>query len=269
MGQALGLRGALGSAQRAASPPQGTALPHNRCSHMTRPVALFIAAERMEFEGGLRFVRPTPLDWGLRFACEAELNGSTALFVAHGPGMQLAGFAADAVRQRVKPDLVVSTGFCGALDPELNCGDILIATSVIDVENGRTFAARTPERGCSSAKTGALVCSNRVAVSVEDKRQLAQTGARAVEMESGAIAWRAGIWGAPFYCIRAVSDAATDTLPIDFNRMRDAAGRFNRASIVTAALMRPWTGIPGLLRLSSGCRKASTSLGEFFANCRL
>jgi adenosylhomocysteine nucleosidase len=236
---------------------------------MTPPVILFIAAERMEFDGLLRFVSSHPLDWGLQFACEGELNGSTAFFVAHGPGMQLAGFAADAVRQRVKPDLVISTGFCGALDPELNCGDILIATSVIDLESGRTYPARAPERGCSSAKTGAVVSSQRVAVSADEKKRLAQTGALAVEMEAGAIAWRAGIWGVPFCCIRAVSDEAGETLPIDFNRMRDAAGRFSRARIAAAALVRPWSGIPGLLRLGRGCRKASGSIGDFFANCRL
>ena len=235
---------------------------------MPERLTLFVAAEKREFDGILQIVSPHPLHWGLQFACEAEFNGSIAVFVANGPGVDLAGAAADAVRQRVKPDTVVSTGFCGALDRDLNLGDILIATSVLDIGNGRMYPALQP-RESAQVRSGAVVCSPRVAVTRDEKRELRATGAVAVEMEASAIASRAHQWRAGFYCIRAVTDLADQDFPVDFNRMRDRAGRFSRSRIAAAAIARPWSRIPGLIGLERGCRAASRSLGEFFANCTL
>lgn len=231
-------------------------------------LALFVAAEAREFAGVLKLVRSNPLNWGLQFASKADLNGMEAVLVADGPGMQLAGAAADVARRHVRPDVVVSTGFCGAVDPELETGEVLIATAVNDKENDKTYAARQP-RDCDAAQTGCVVSVSRVANSVADKRDLFEAGARAVEMEAGAVAARAAIWGVPFYCIRAVLDTAADGFGIDFNRMRDEKGRFSRGRIVTAALARPWSGLPLLLKLDRNSRRAADSLGEFFANCRL
>ncbi len=88
-------------------------------------------------------------------------------------------------------------------------------------------------------------------------------------MESAAIARKAAEWGVPFYAIRAVSDTALEDMPLDFNLYRDAAGRFSRTRIALAALARPFTRVPALLRLDRNCRIAAESLGDFFADCRL
>jgi len=98
---------------------------------------------------------------------------------------------------------------------------------------------------------------------------LGETGAAAVDMESAALSKKAAEWGVPFYAIRAVSDRAEEDMPLDFNTYRDAAGRFSRARIALAALARPFTTIPALLRLDRNCRIAADSLGDFFADCRL
>ena len=89
-----------------------------------------------------------------------------------------------------------------------------------------------------------------------------------MEMEAAAVAARALTWDVPFYCIRSVSDTASEGFEIDFNRMRDSHGRFSRSRIVLAALSKPWTRIPSLLRLERSCRRASESLGDFLADCR-
>jgi hypothetical protein len=65
-----------------------------------------------------------------------------------------------------------------------------------------------------------------------------------------------------------VSDVAGEDLPLDFNRYRDADGRFNRARIALAAMGRPFSVLPGLLRLDRNCRRAAERLGEFLANCQ-
>jgi adenosylhomocysteine nucleosidase len=228
---------------------------------------LMVAAEAREFDGLLSKFPGRRLAWGLQFASETEFNGNRAFLVADGAGMQLAGAAADIARRQIRPDVVVSTGFCGGLDPKLELGDVLVASAIVDSENGKRYSPAVLETGRAFEK-GELLSLNRVANTAEEKLRLRQTGARAVEMEAAAVAARALVWDVPLYCVRTVSDTASDSLGIDFNRMRDGAGRFSRGRIALSALARPWSRIPALLRLDRGCRKASMSLGDFLANCR-
>jgi hypothetical protein len=87
-------------------------------------------------------------------------------------------------------------------------------------------------------------------------------------MEASTVGSWAKAQSIPFYCVRVVSDRAGDVLPMDMNLMRDREGRFDRLRIAGHALMKPWTRIPGLLKLDRDCRVAEDKLGEFFANCR-
>ena len=152
-------------------------------------------------------------------------------------------------------DGIVSTGFCGALDPALGVGDIVVSGDV--VASPRPFVR------------GEILSLDRVAVTAVEKRLLRErTGAAAVEMESAAVAAKAREWGVPFRCIKVVSDTAAEDLPLDFNLYRDAAGRFSRSRIALAAMRRPFSAIPKLLRLDRNCRHAAEKLGEFFADCQ-
>jgi len=184
------------------------------------------------------------LDWAAEFAGEAEGNGDRFILLANGPGTRLVELA---LTKRVDVDGLISTGFCGALDPNLRVGDIF-----------------------RSQESGRLLCADRVAVTAREKRELREkTGAAAVDMESAAVAKKAAEWGVPFQAIRVVSDTAHEDMPLDFNLYRDREGRFSRTRIGLAAMARPFTRVPALLRLDRNCRIAAESLGNFFADSRL
>jgi len=87
-------------------------------------------------------------------------------------------------------------------------------------------------------------------------------------MEAAALAERAESWGVPFYCVRIVTDTASEALPVDFNAYRDADGRFSRSRILLAALRRPGVLVPRLMQFNRRCRDASAVLGDFVASCR-
>jgi hypothetical protein len=107
-----------------------------------------------------------------------------------------------------------------------------------------------------------------VAVSAAEKAQLFEsTGARVTEMEAAAVADEAQRRDVPFYCVRVVSDAASDTMPLDFNLYRAPSGRFRRGRIIGAALARP-TSIRGLMRLNTDSLRAARRLGDFLVYCR-
>jgi len=223
---------------------------------------VFIAAEAAEFSGILRHASSVEtLDWPLRFARQGILNGRRAVFAAHGPGPQLAAQVAREAAKRLKNvEAFISTGFCGALDAELRPGDIVIGNYV----NGE--AVRTPEIDIGHTQAP-VVSEDRVACTVEEKRALRKRG-NAVEMEAAGVLNVADELRVPFYCVRAVTDAADEALPLDFNIYRDKAGRFSRPRIVIAACRRPMRTFPALMRLQKNCKSAAAALGDFVANCR-
>ena len=215
---------------------------------------LMVAAEPREFDGILKRARGAePLDWpGAAYARQVPANGVRWLLVANGPGPRLVSRALEYFQN---VDGVVSAGFCGALDPALRIGDIVVSGEV-------------PRSAPSPFVEGELLSMDRVAVTAAEKRELRRnTGAVAVEMESAAVARKAREWNVPFRSVRVVSDTALDDLPLDFNLYRDASGRFSRWRIAAAALRRPLTAVPGLVRLDRNCRQAAESLGEFLAHC--
>ncbi|MCC7155865.1 MAG: hypothetical protein IT161_14920 [Bryobacterales bacterium] len=224
-----------------------------------------IAAESREFDGLLRHARSgSSVELDVDFARSAEISGHRWLLAANGPGHDLASRAMRAVLRVQAARAVVSTGFCGALDPALRAADVVVATEVWSGTN--CFRAEAPGSGQAAAR-GAVVSQDRVATTAGEKAALRARGAAAVEMEAGAVASMAQDLGLPFYCIRVVSDEASASLPLDFNRFRNSRGDFDRGRIARAAALRPWTW-PGLIHLSRNCRRASVTLGDFLADCR-
>jgi adenosylhomocysteine nucleosidase len=231
---------------------------------------LMVAAEAREFRGILRNCGNTErLDWPVDFAQSASWNGLRLVCVANGPGFLLAGRAVRIAGERDCFRAVVSTGFCGALDPELVTGDVLEVSRVIDVLNEVTYPCRKTTGGPVRLSRAALASIDRVAESSEEKAELrAVTAAHAVEMEAAEVARYAAGADIPFYCFRAISDTAEHSFDIHLNALRDSEGRFARKRIVWEALtVEPWRRIPGLVALDRNCRLAEDRLGEFFANC--
>ena len=224
----------------------------------------FVAAERREFDGVLgKAERVAKLDWPLDFARMAWLQGQPIVLAANGPGPRLAARATEIARKHQELKGLVSVGFCGALDPALRACDIFVATEVLGV----AYALSVPRsHSCERYKTGRLLSTDRVISTAAEKAGLRQTGADAVEMEAAGVALKAAEWNIPFYCVRVVTDTSAETFPLDFNRMRDAAGRFSRTRIMAAALRRPGSVLPELLKLNKRCRDASQALGEFLVD---
>ena len=87
-------------------------------------------------------------------------------------------------------------------------------------------------------------------------------------MEAGGVAARALELELPFYCVRAVTDLADESLVNDFNRALRPDGHFDTMSILLGALRNPAICLPELLRLRTRSIQAARALGDFFADCR-
>jgi len=185
-------------------------------------------------------------------------NSHRFLRVTGGAGPKLAAAALLGVRESV--DVVVSTGMCGALDSSLSVGEIFAASSV----NGE--ACQVPVTS-ARFRTGALVSVDRIVGSIAERRQLAEAGYQAVEMEAKAVAEFAARRNVAFYCIRAVSDTASEEFAVDLNAARDRDGRIRVRHIIWQAAKRPATLVPELLRLRRNSEIAARALGAFLATC--
>lgn len=227
---------------------------------------MLIAAEAREFNGLIRFCRDLqPVAWPVRWARRGWLGDQEVSLAANGAGPKRAAGAMDAAKSAGQMDLVCSMGFCGALDGSLSVGDIFVADSVR--AGGHSFPAARPQATRAHA-SGAVASVDHVAQSAEEKSRLRATGAGVVEMEAAGVAERAAAWGVPFYCVRSVTDLATETFALDFNAALRPDGSFDAMHLVASALLRPAKRFPELLRLQQRCRTASTTLGEFIADCR-
>jgi adenosylhomocysteine nucleosidase len=223
----------------------------------------FIAADRMEFPRFLKratAVKPSPLpvDW----AREVTLGGHECLLAVNGVGPARAAAAAKAAIETFRPDAVVSTGFCGALSPALGIADLVSANCVVG--DGVNFVAKT----LPGVLDGSIRSVTYVAATAQQKRELAANGAIAVEMEAAGVAAETIQQSLPFYCIRAVTDLAGETMANDFNMALRPDGHFDTMRILREALHRPSTRLPELLRLRERCNRAAGALGDFFADSR-
>lgn len=227
---------------------------------------LVVASESMEFPGLLAHAEEKRrADAGADWARLGRIGGNEFLMVANGAGVARAGAALDAALPSFRPDALVSIGFCGALDPALGIGDIVVATEVQGA-NGRYRA--TPVFTAKPYGRGVVWTHSRVAETVDERRGLRASGASVVEMEAAAVAERAQALGLPFYCVKSVTDLAGESLANPFNQALREDGHFDTIILLRGALRHPFARIPELIRLRGRCVRAARSLGDFIADCR-
>jgi adenosylhomocysteine nucleosidase len=226
---------------------------------------LLVASDKMEFQGLLARcdqarAAALPVDWSRL----ARLGAHEVLLAANGVGARRAGAAVDAAPARFAADAIVSLGFCGALAPELGVADIVVATAIAAAD--RSFAAQLPA-AAPPYRAGTVCSLDHVARTTEEKRGLRAAGSIAVEMEAAGVAARAEAFGRPFYCIKAVTDLAGESMANDFNSAL-SDGHFDTIEILRFSLRHPSVRLPELFRLRKRCLRASKVLGDFVADCR-
>lgn len=154
---------------------------------------------------------------------------------------------------------LVSFGLAGGLDPEMRPGALLIPSRIL--HNGRAFAADlrlSQQFGGPTGHTllaGAAVIADRAA-----KRALHEnTGAHAVDLESGAVAEVAAAHQVPFAAVRAICDPAERCLPQAALIALDARGRISLLRVF-ASLARQPSQIGDLVRLGRDAASARAAL---------
>jgi len=156
---------------------------------------------------------------------------------------------------------LVSFGLAGGLDPTLPAGTLLVPEAVIS--GGQTWQTDPALSTRLGGTTGHRCFSvDHIVASAAEKQQLwRDTGASAVDMESGAAATAACAAGVPFAVLRAICDPAGRELPPAALIALDAAGRLALARVAWSVLTAPGQIGPltALARDASSARRALRS----------
>ena len=169
-----------------------------------------------------------------------------------GMGPAHAGSALGSYLEQQRPDLVITSGFAGALRPGLRHGTVVFQAPVP--------AGLEPSLRAAGAEPARFATVEEVITRATRKRELrAATGADVVDMESDAILALASQRGIPAAVVRVISDEADEDLPLDFNRLTGRDGQV-RLSLLLWAIARSPRSLAGLIRLGRRSSAASRVL---------
>lgn len=150
---------------------------------------------------------------------EGTVGGRRVAWCVGGIGPAAATRAARLLVAGHRPQLLVSAGFAGGLDPALPRGAVVRPTRAILAGAPATALAlasppASPLAGRLDAPVLTICTAERIVRTPAEKRDLAaRTGAALVDMESFAVAAVAREFDLPCAGVRVVSDAADDELP--------------------------------------------------------
>jgi len=207
-----------------------------------------------------------------------SLAGHELLLVESGMGFINAARAAEMLVRDGRPDLLISAGFCGGIDPELQAGDVVVAKNIIIANEsgfeeipvllssiGQTFVARQAVVGKRTVG-GTFVSTPAITSKVRLAGMLSGSYPDSVvEMESGAVAIIAAENNIPLLAIRAVSDTAAVELGFSLEEFCDPDLRRIRTHKVLLTALRKPRIIPQLVRLAFSSRRAAESMTAAFS----
>ncbi len=152
-----------------------------------------------------------------------------------------------------EPDLVLTCGFAGGLNPDLKLGEVVFELGTRNSELGTQLLA-------AGAKPAKIFCADRIATTVAEKKKLrAETNADAVEMESAAIHAVCAEYNIPCATVRVISDTAHEDLPLDFNALAKSDKSIDFVKLFVAIAKSP-KKIPQLMQLQKKTQFAAAQL---------
>jgi adenosylhomocysteine nucleosidase len=154
---------------------------------------------------------------------------------------------------------LISFGLAGGLDPALRPGALVVPSAVI-VGDERYLTDPNLSHLLGGSTTHLLLGHDSIVASVEDKRRLRdETGAVAVDLESGAVARVASTHGIPFAVLRAICDSAASTLPPAAQAALDSYGGIRVWRLFASIAANP-RQLPAVLALAAAAATARRAL---------
>lgn len=174
---------------------------------------------------------------------------SNSIFVCSGPGYKNAISATRQTIEMFSPETVISTGFVGALSPELKIGDIFVPRHVISERTGSAFTAA---RG-----KGTLITAETVVGEQRKHFLYKRFKAQAVDMETAAVAAVAADRDCEFLALKVISDELNSR--VDFVEPFVKPEGLRIGAFLAHVSLRPWLW-PAVFCLQRDSSRAAQNL---------
>jgi adenosylhomocysteine nucleosidase len=187
-----------------------------------------------------------------RLDCKSfELNEHNCLLVTSGIGVRRASEVARDLIKFHAPRLLISFGIAGAVETELEIGDVVVPDACCKLEHGMpgpllplnpwpddALKAATFIAGGRGVRlvTGTAVTTGGAQVLEDQLRGLKHP---ILEMETAGIAQVAAEKGIPLLALRAISDGPRAPIPVDLGVVMDEDGNLKASMLMRAIVRNP------------------------------
>ena len=191
---------------------------------------------------------------------KGELCGKNIVLVEGGIGKVNAAVCTTLLVSHFKVDKVIFTGVAGAVNPELEVGDIVVSTeliqhdfdvtsfgiehgviprmkesffkadeSLVELAKNVAYELFTPER----VKTGRILSGDQFIACTDKLSWLKDTfNGECTEMEGASVAQVCYLFNVPFVVVRSISDKANHDAKVDFTEFVKLASKNSKEIVV-------------------------------------
>jgi adenosylhomocysteine nucleosidase len=172
--------------------------------------------------------------------------------------------ATQALIEAHAPEWVLSVGFGGALQPEMQVGDLVLANSIVDQHGHQLRVDLKMEPNLKQRlHVGRLLTADELILKVEDKLRLGeQHQALAVDIETLAVAQVCQETGTKFLAIRAISDDLSEDLPDEILSLMGETGSV-RVGAALGAIWNRFGSVKDMWHLREKALVAARRLAKF------
>jgi len=219
-----------------------------------------------------------------------EAGRQEVILIQSGVGSKKAERATSLLLENYSPDLIISSGYCGGLQPHQRVAELVIPQEIYEIglvnkrekekvevvrlalkveDNLISFARQLAKEMGLRFHGGNLLTSAKVVSNPPSKKVLGQEyPLSAVDMETAAVGRVALKSGLPFLSIRSVLDPLNMRIDLPWELFVDQSGEVKANFKNILLLKKPWV-IWRFMRINRNMRRASTTLGLFIYHLML
>lgn len=235
-------------------------------------IVVALPEERVALANRMRQVKRRLVDGIPLF--EGMLESRPVCVAEGGMGTVAASRATRLLLSEVRPCLLISAGFCGAVHEGARVADLVVCKRLFTSDSQGLQEVTLPGSELSCARLSAELQSKGLRTwqgcfittqQVLSKAAFAQQlpvglPTPVLEMESSVVALAAAKAGIPFLGMRAISDDAAEELSFTLDELTDAQLRISILRVLLTCLKKPRI-IPQLGRLAANSGRAGKALG--------
>lgn len=197
---------------------------------------------------------------------EGEFDGKIVAVIYSGVGRSAARDATQILIAGHRPNLIISAGFAGGLDPVYSRGQVVIPREVVDLD-GNQFPIKSIDSESISTQSPPvrLLTVDAIARTAADKAKLrADYRADLIDMETSAVAAICADLDRRFFSIRVISDDSAAELPAEIATMLNRSTSYQIGAAFRAIVRRP-SAVKDFWALHSHAIEASDQLAKGLA----